>query len=228
MLSAVCLNAAMCFIPLENDAEDFQEQGWRGVGTEIRGRVEEEEEEEDMADLSVFQAPSLPVTCVSLTGTLYKYRFATGIRGKCIRTEERWFTPEEFVKQEPTVTDGHWKKDILCHGKTLNFLLKVANGRDTQEEDVNNDDECYVCHSEGHLVCCDECPRAFHSHCHLPAVHGDSPGEWICTFSFHSHCHLPRQTDRKSLNQQVCVSYIDSVYMCVCLLVGNGFVPFAC
>uniref|UniRef100_A0A673FVN7 SAND domain-containing protein n=1 Tax=Sinocyclocheilus rhinocerous TaxID=307959 RepID=A0A673FVN7_9TELE len=151
----------------ENDAEDFQEQGWRGVGTEIRGRVEEEEEEEDMADLSVFQAPSLPVTCVSLTGTLYKYRFATGIRGKCIRTEERWFTPEEFVKQEPTVTDGHWKKDILCHGKTLNFLLKMAQ---------NNDDECYVCHSEGHLVCCDECPRAFHSHCHLPAVHGDSPG----------------------------------------------------
>uniref|UniRef100_A0A671R2N0 SP110 nuclear body protein, tandem duplicate 2 n=1 Tax=Sinocyclocheilus anshuiensis TaxID=1608454 RepID=A0A671R2N0_9TELE len=173
MLSAICLNAAMCFIPQENDAEDFQEQGWRGGGTEIRGRVEEEEEEEDMADLSVFQAPSLPVTCVSLTGTLYKYRFATGIRGKCIRTEERWFTPEEFVKQELTITDGHWKKDILCHGKTLNFLLKMAQ---------NNDDECYVCHSEGHLVCCDECPRAFHSHCHLPAVHGDSPGEWICTF----------------------------------------------
>ncbi len=52
-----------------------------------------------------------------------------GSRGKCIRTEERWFTPEEFVKQEPTLTDGRWKKDILCHGKTLNFLLKVTNGR---------------------------------------------------------------------------------------------------
>lgn len=87
MLSAVCLNAAMCFIPQdsetssssveESDAENFQEQGWRGGQTEIRGRVEEEEE--DVADLSVFQAPSLPVTCVSLTGTLYKYRFATGM-----------------------------------------------------------------------------------------------------------------------------------------------------
>ncbi|XP_016370227.1 nuclear body protein SP140-like isoform X3 [Sinocyclocheilus rhinocerous] len=176
----------------ENDAEDFQEQGWRGGGTEIRGRVEEE----DMADLSVFQDPSLPVTCVSLTGTLYKYRFATGIRGKCIRTEERWFTPEEFVKQEPTITDGHWKKDIVCRGKTLNFLLKKeillkhlllcdCQKCSIKKEDLmaqNNDDECYVCDSEGHLVCCDECPRAFHSHCHLPAVHGDSPGEWICTF----------------------------------------------
>ncbi|XP_016150273.1 nuclear body protein SP140-like protein isoform X3 [Sinocyclocheilus grahami] len=177
----------------ENDAEDFQEQGWRGGGTEIRGRVEEEE---DMADLSVFQAPSLPVTCVSLTGTLYKYRFATGIRGKCIRTEERWFTPEEFVKQETTITDGHWKKDIVCHGKTLNFLLKKeillkhlllcdCQKCSIKKEDLmaqNNDDECYVCDAEGNLVCCDECPRAFHSHCHLPAVHRDSPGEWICSF----------------------------------------------
>ncbi|XP_050957954.1 uncharacterized protein LOC127159050 [Labeo rohita] len=181
----------------ESDPEDVQEKGGRGRGTEFRGRVEEEEEEEeDMADLSVFQAPSLPVTCVSLTGTLYKYRFASGKCGKCIRTEERWFTPEEFVKQEQTLTDGHWKKDILCHGKTLYFLLKKkilhthslrceCTKCSTQEEDVmaqNNDDDCYVCRTEGNLVCCDECPRAFHSHCHLPAADGDLPEEWICTF----------------------------------------------
>ncbi|KAL1277768.1 hypothetical protein QQF64_024441 [Cirrhinus molitorella] len=155
----------------ENDPEHFQEQGGKEGGTEFRGRVEEEE---DMTDLSVFQAPSLPVTCVSLTGTLFKYRFASGSRGKCIRTEERWFTPEEFVKQELTLTDGHWRKDILCCGKPLNFLLQMAQ---------NNDDECYVCRSEKQLrVCCDECPRVFHSHCHLPTADGDSPGEWICTF----------------------------------------------
>uniref|UniRef100_A0A672RY61 SP110 nuclear body protein, tandem duplicate 2 n=1 Tax=Sinocyclocheilus grahami TaxID=75366 RepID=A0A672RY61_SINGR len=165
------------------------EQGGRGGGTEFRGRAEEEEE--DMADLSVFQASSVPVTCVSLTGTLYKCRFASGSRGKCIRTEERWFTPEKFVKQETILTDGHWKKDILCHGKTLNFLLKKEILRihsllcecvkcSSQAQD-KNDDECYVCRSEGDLVCCDECPRAFHSHCHLPTADGDSPGEWICT-----------------------------------------------
>ncbi|XP_043091526.1 nuclear body protein SP140-like protein isoform X2 [Puntigrus tetrazona] len=175
-----------------DDDDDFQEQGGRRGGTELRERVEEE----DMSDLSVFQAPSLPVTCASLTGTLYKYRFASGYRGKCIRTEERWFTPEEFVKQEPTLTDGHWKKDILCHGETFNFLLQQNILRihsflcecvkcRTQEKDMmaqNNDDECYVCRSVGRLVCCDECPRAFHSDCHLPAVPEDSSGEWICTF----------------------------------------------
>ncbi|KAK7175181.1 hypothetical protein R3I93_002169 [Phoxinus phoxinus] len=182
----------------ESDAEDF-EQRERGGGREFRGRVEddeEEEEEDEMTDLSVFQAPCLPVTRSSLTGTLYKVRFASGSRGKCIRTEESWFTPEEFVQQEPTLIDGHWKKDILCHGKTLNFLHKKEILRihsllceclkcSVQPDDLmaqKNDDECYACHSGGDLVCCDECPRAFHSHCHLPAVEGDSSGEWICTF----------------------------------------------
>ncbi|KAG1967298.1 nuclear body protein SP140-like protein [Pimephales promelas] len=180
----------------ESDDEDFQEQRERGEGTEFRRRVEdeEEEEEEEMTDLSVFQAPCLPVTRGLLTGTLYKVRFASGSRGKCIRTEESWFTPEEFVKEEPTLTDGHWKKNILCHGKTLNFLLKkdilrihsllceCVKCRPEDPMAQKNDDECYTCHSGGDLVCCDECPRAFHSHCHLPAVDGDSPGEWICTF----------------------------------------------
>lgn len=49
--------------------------------------------------------------------------YAAGPRSKSIRTEECWFTPEEFVKQE--LTDGHWKRDILCHGQTLNDLVEV-------------------------------------------------------------------------------------------------------
>ncbi|XP_052409043.1 uncharacterized protein LOC127953786 isoform X3 [Carassius gibelio] len=220
----------------ESDAEDFQEQGGRSEGTEFRGRVEEEEEvEEDMADLSVFQAPSLPVTCVSLTGTLYKYRFASGSRGKCIRTEEKWFTPEEFVKQEPTLTDGLWKKDILCYGKTLNFLLQKKVLRihsllcecvkcSTQEEDMlaqKNDDECYVCHSEGDLVCCDECPRAFHSHCHLPAVHGDSPGEWICTLCVLRNNQQWRDTsnmsEKEAFNAPVSQYILHCHYLLLCV-----------
>ncbi|KAI7803658.1 nuclear body protein SP140-like protein isoform X2 [Triplophysa rosa] len=180
----------------ERDAADFEEQGGAEGGTEFRGRVEEEEEE-DMDNLSVFQAPTLPVTCVSLTGTLHKYRFSSGLRGKCIRTDESWLTPEEFVRQEEALTDANWRRDIQCHGKTLNFLLKKAilcihsllcgcekcsdNERDLLAQ--RNDDVCYECYSDGNLVCCDECPRAFHGACHLPAITGDSPHEkWMCTF----------------------------------------------
>ncbi|CAM4396991.1 unnamed protein product [Leuciscus chuanchicus] len=207
----------------ESDDEDFQEQRERGEGAEFRRRIEddEEEEEEEMTDLSVFEAPCLPVTRGSLTGTLYKVRFVSGSRGKCIRTEESWFTPEEFVEEEPTITDGHWKKDILCHGKTLNILLKKEILRihsllcecvkcSDEEEDLmaqKNDDECYTCHSGGDLVCCDECPRAFHSQCHLPAVDGDSPGEWICTFCVFRTSQQwrdsSRMTEQEALNAPV-------------------------
>lgn len=45
---------------------------------------------------------------------------AQGPHSKSICTKNRWFTLVEFVKQALTPTDGHWKKDILCHG-----LVKV-------------------------------------------------------------------------------------------------------
>ncbi|XP_058260967.1 nuclear body protein SP140-like protein isoform X4 [Hemibagrus wyckioides] len=110
-----------------------------------------------------------------------KERTFCGSHSKSIRTEEHWFTPEEFVKQEfvkQELTDGHWEKDQLCHGKTLNYLVK--------EQD--NDDVCYICNSEGRLVCCDECPRAFHHHCHLPVLQEDAlGGSWICTYCVLKH-----------------------------------------
>ncbi|KAI5621763.1 nuclear body protein SP140-like protein, partial [Silurus asotus] len=99
-----------------------------------------------------------------------------GSRTKSIRTERCWFTPEEFIKQEMNLINGHWKKDILCHGRTLNFLVK---------RDLDNDDVCFICDTDGdenrELVCCDECPRAFHPDCHLPAPPNDSSA-WMCTF----------------------------------------------
>ncbi|XP_017337097.1 nuclear body protein SP140 [Ictalurus punctatus] len=154
---------------------------------------EEEEEDSDTVDLSEFQDFALPVSCGSVSGLIYKDRF-TGSRSKSIRTEERWFTPEEFVKQELTLTDGHWKKDILCHGKTLNYLVKkkILYIHSLQcpcrlccpenRLDQDNDDVCYICNSVGNLVCCDECPRAFHHHCHLPTLQEDTLGDnWMCT-----------------------------------------------
>ncbi|TRY99094.1 hypothetical protein DNTS_012369, partial [Danionella cerebrum] len=104
------------------EEEDFQEQSSQceGEGSQLR----ESSEEEDEIDLSVFQAPCLPVACVTLTGTLFKYRFASGLRGKCIRMEDGWFTPKAFVQKEESLTDAFWRNEILCHGKTLDFLLK--------------------------------------------------------------------------------------------------------
>ncbi|XP_026882516.2 nuclear body protein SP140-like protein [Electrophorus electricus] len=176
---------------MESSSEEMEES------VEQREEREEEDEEEGEAvDLSEFQAPSLPVSCGSVSGVLFKSRFASGTRGKSIRTEERWFTPEEFVKQELTLTDGCWKRDIKCHSKTLSDLLqkilkvhsllcKCDLCSPTEQEllDQDNDDECFICNSDGHLVCCDECPRAFHCHCHIPALHNNTLGDkWMCTY----------------------------------------------
>ncbi|KAI7803068.1 hypothetical protein IRJ41_002331 [Triplophysa rosa] len=144
---------------------------------------------EDEIDMT-FQGPTLPVTCGSLFGILHKRRFATGFCGKCIRTEDFWLTPEEFVRLSKQ--DGAWKKDIVTHGRPLGKLImeKVLELHALNCEcDVclkldqdTNDDVCNMCDSEEDLVCCDECPRAFHPHCHLPAVDEDSGGQWCCTF----------------------------------------------
>ncbi|KTG41421.1 hypothetical protein cypCar_00026253 [Cyprinus carpio] len=153
---------------------------------------DDEEDDDEAIDMSVFEGPVLPVTCGSDSGILHKYRFSTGRCRRCIRTENFWLTPEDFSRLNKP--DGTWKKDIVSHGVPLGKLIKKrvlephavnCDCAICQEPDQNqlNDDVCFVCNSDGELVCCDECPRAFHSRCHLPAVQEDSPGsQWSCTF----------------------------------------------
>ncbi|XP_050954135.1 SP110 nuclear antigen, tandem duplicate 4 isoform X1 [Labeo rohita] len=151
-----------------------------------------DEDNEDIIDMTMFDGTTLPVTCCSGSGVLHKNRFATGHCGRCIRTKDFWLTPEEFIRVSKP--DGTWRKDILSNGVPLGKLimkgvleLHMINCDCNVCEDLNqylqNDDACFICDSEGDLVCCDDCPRAFHSHCHLPAVDGDSSGsKWSCTF----------------------------------------------
>ncbi|KAK3525210.1 hypothetical protein QTP86_023236 [Hemibagrus guttatus] len=153
---------------------------------------EEDEEEEDHEPTDLSKLLTLPVSCGSVSGILYKSRFAGGSRSKSIRTEERWFTPQEFVMED--LRGGHWKRDILCRGKTLNYLVEktilkihslVCQCRlcRPEENEQDNDDVCYICNSGGRLVCCDECPRAFHHCCHLPVLYENALGrDWICTY----------------------------------------------
>uniref|UniRef100_A0A8C2IB70 Zgc:113411 n=1 Tax=Cyprinus carpio TaxID=7962 RepID=A0A8C2IB70_CYPCA len=150
-----------------------------------------DEDDKDIIDMTMFEVQILPVTCGSGSGILYKNRFATGRCGRCIRTKDFWLTPEDFIRLNKP--DGMWRKDILSNGIPLGKLimkrvleLHMITCDCKICEDLNqdlNDDMCYMCDSEEDLVCCDECPRAFHPLCHLPAVQEDSPGsQWSCTF----------------------------------------------
>ncbi|GAA6068687.1 nuclear body protein SP140-like protein isoform X3 [Tachysurus ichikawai] len=154
-------------------------------------------------DMSKFEAAELTVSCGSVTGVLHKRRFR-GPHSKSIRTEERWFSPEEFVKQAP-LTDGDWMKNILCHCKTLGSLMKFLDFHPLEcpcqvccpknpsmmsfclQKLVylhqDKDDLCFICNDGEKLVFCTKCPRAFHHLCHLPTVQDKTFGiNRMCTF----------------------------------------------
>ncbi|XP_076609359.1 uncharacterized protein LOC143334438 isoform X2 [Chaetodon auriga] len=162
---------------------------------------EEEMEEEEQAGAGrdggkkVFE-----VTCGAITGTLYEKRFASGTRGKSIRTEKSWMTPLEFMEEASCHTDASWRKSIMWEGEPLSVLIETKalsihyllckcslckpDGKDLENQ--RNDDECFICKNEDkELVECDHCPRSFHQTCHLPhvedAILGDS-SPWMCTF----------------------------------------------
>ncbi|XP_058260277.1 nuclear body protein SP140-like protein isoform X1 [Hemibagrus wyckioides] len=174
-------------VETEGSREDLDEEGT------LRQEEEEDDDEEEDSQ-SKFHNFALPVRCGSVSGVLYRSRFA-GPLSKSIRTEEHWFSPEEFVMQELTPRERDWKEDILCHGKTFNYLIKkkILYVHSLQcrcvlccpenKMDQENDDVCFICNSAGNLVCCDECPRAFHHHCHLPVLQDNTLGSnWLCTF----------------------------------------------
>ncbi|KAM9434999.1 uncharacterized protein Hap1MRO34_002728 isoform 1-T3 [Clarias gariepinus] len=192
--------------------------------TNSSNEVHEEEEEEDSDQEENF---SLPVSCGSLSGTLYKDRFAVS-GGKSIRTEERWFTPEEFVKS--ALPDGHWMRDIVCNGEPLQHLLKehilqvhppqckCRRCHLTNPLDHDNDDVCFICNSSENLtlVCCDECPRAFHHQCHLPVLkEGTLGSNWKCTFcvlKFNQELWISMTSD-DALNSSVSESTMHCEYL---------------
>ncbi|XP_026882512.2 nuclear body protein SP140-like isoform X2 [Electrophorus electricus] len=155
--------------------------------------ISEDDEEDDDDVMALFRGDSIPVKCFSETGTLHKKRFATGRCGKCIRTELCWLTPEGFVKS--ALPNGIWRRDITSNRTSLGTLImrkilelhavncKCQVCRGENMLDQVNDDECFICNTHGNLVCCDKCPRAFHHHCHTPALQDDTLGEqWICSF----------------------------------------------
>lgn len=125
-------------------------------------------------------------------------------------------TPVEFVEEVLGQTDTAWRRDIQWEGKPISELIKArvllihslmclcvqCKPNAEEQEDQRNDDECWVCKSEGEdrtvtsddcprslgedlLVQCDECPRSFHQKCHLPQIEDavcKYKGQWLCTF----------------------------------------------
>ncbi|CAB1341485.1 unnamed protein product, partial [Coregonus sp. 'balchen'] len=166
----------------EEEEEEAEQEGERGEQANTAGGESITGGSHGVVKKSVFK-----VTCGAINGTLHKDRFASGSCGKSIRTELRWMTPVEFMTGGSALADASWKKDIQWDGKPLSVLIE------------DNDDDCFICRSQGSLICCDKCPRSFHQRCHLPNVDDSMLGDnrpWMCTLCVlrdSQSWHYPKQ-----------------------------------
>ncbi|XP_053300334.1 uncharacterized protein LOC128459240 isoform X2 [Pleuronectes platessa] len=170
------------FWDVEDDLENQEDQVPYSNKENSTDVTDEDEATENQTEPEVSKV--FKVTCGGEAGTLHQKRFASGTRGKCIRTERSWLTPIEFLK-EASSQRGFWKKMILCEGKPLCALIEakvlkihpllcecsLCKPNQTDLKNQKHDDECCVCKGgEADLVKCDSCPCSFHQKCHLPHV----------------------------------------------------------
>ncbi|XP_033121643.1 protein kinase C-binding protein 1-like isoform X2 [Anneissia japonica] len=47
-----------------------------------------------------------------------------------------------------------------------------------REQDSSNDFYCWICHREGSVICCELCPRVYHSRC--LQLNEETDGDWFC------------------------------------------------
>lgn len=68
-------------------------------------------------------AEVLPVRCKDTNAELYKSRFGSGNKGKCIKAGNEWFTPTEFEALCGRGNSKDWKRSIRFGGRTLQTLI---------------------------------------------------------------------------------------------------------
>lgn len=67
--------------------------------------------------------PILPVRCKNTNGELHKAKFGSGGRGRCIKSLDLWFTPNEFEAHSGRASSKDWKRSIRYGGRTLQCLI---------------------------------------------------------------------------------------------------------
>ncbi|GBP47010.1 Deformed epidermal autoregulatory factor 1 [Eumeta japonica] len=67
--------------------------------------------------------PVLPIRCKNIAAELYKDRFGSGGRGRCIKYGMQWFTPSEFEAHCGRASSKDWKRSIRFGGRSIQALI---------------------------------------------------------------------------------------------------------
>ena len=75
---------------------------------------------------------------------------------------------------------GRFKSRLFfTYHQLLSALVQETEGIQEQEEDEHAE-FCRVCKDGGELLCCDQCPSAYHIKCLNPPLPEIPDGEWQC------------------------------------------------
>ncbi|KAM4619209.1 deformed epidermal autoregulatory factor 1 homolog [Polymixia lowei] len=66
----------------------------------------------------------LPVRCRNTSGILYKNRLGSGGKGRCVRHNNKWYTPTEFEGMAGRASSKDWKRSIRYAGRPLQCLIQ--------------------------------------------------------------------------------------------------------
>lgn len=69
------------------------------------------------------EGPVINVHCKGQKGQLIKARLGSGNRGRCINSEKRWFTPQEFQDFSGLSASKEWKRSIKFQGEPIQTLI---------------------------------------------------------------------------------------------------------
>ncbi|XP_055998197.1 MYND-type zinc finger-containing chromatin reader ZMYND8-like isoform X3 [Ostrea edulis] len=89
-------------------------------------------------------------------------------------------TTESPLKRKKTSTSEERTSgvDVSNVGSNPPPKKRKIGRNDGSGEDNRNDYFCWLCHKEGTVICCELCPRVYHTKC--LEVSGDLPKDWVC------------------------------------------------
>lgn len=70
--------------------------------------------------------PILPIRCKNTSAELYKHKFGSGGRGRCIKYGNEWFTPSEFEALCGRASSKDWKRSIRFGGRSIQALVDAG------------------------------------------------------------------------------------------------------
>uniref|UniRef100_A0A8C6A563 Protein kinase C-binding protein 1 n=1 Tax=Marmota marmota marmota TaxID=9994 RepID=A0A8C6A563_MARMA len=83
-------------------------------------------------------------------------------------------------KKKPSLLSSNSKKQSELRHGPFYYMKKplTTDPDDVAPQDGRNDFYCWVCHREGQVLCCELCPRVYHTKCLRLTL--EPEGDWFC------------------------------------------------